>query len=58
MKKEDIITIAQLLSAIKEDIGKIKEAQKNKDVDLLTSAKREILGFQRKLTELLSKNDR
>lgn len=52
-KASDIATMAQLLSAIKDDIGKMREAQKKKDAEQLAGAKREILSFQKKMDELL-----
>ena len=53
MKKEDIIVIAQLLTAIKDSIEKLEEAQKKKDGEMLLAAKREILLFQKKIEEML-----
>lgn len=53
MKKEDIIVIAQLLTAIKDSIEKLEEAQKKKDAEMLLSTKREILMFQKKIDELI-----
>jgi len=48
-----ISEIAQLLSAMKDGIQKIKLSQKKKDAEQLSAAKHEILGFQKKLAELL-----
>jgi len=54
MKEEDnVAVIAQLLSAIKDNIEKLKEARKNRDSELMASSKMEILSFQKKLEELL-----
>ncbi|MBI2452536.1 hypothetical protein HYV50_05705 [Candidatus Pacearchaeota archaeon] len=53
MKKETITLLAQLLTAIKDGLEKIEEAQKNKDAELLATAKQEILLFQKKISELL-----
>ncbi|MFH1425723.1 MAG: hypothetical protein ABIG28_03305 [archaeon] len=49
----DIATVGQILTAIKDSIAEIKKAKKEKDAEDLVVAKREILGFQRKLDELL-----
>lgn len=53
MRKEDLVDVAQLLNAIKEDIEKIKTAQKNKDAEKIAIAKKEILSFQKKISEIL-----
>jgi hypothetical protein len=57
MKKEDrvanVTVIAQLLSAIKDNIEELKKARKIKDGELMAGSKMEILSFQKKLEELL-----
>ena len=53
MEKEDIIVIAQLLTSIKDAIDRLEEAQRNKDVERLNAAKKEILQFQKQISELL-----
>ncbi len=53
MKRERIAVLAQLLSGIKDAIGKLEESQRNKDVELMTEAKEEILYFQREIDKLL-----
>lgn len=53
MKKEEVIVLAQLLTAIKDGIEKLEEAQKKQDAEQLESAKQEILHFQKKVAELL-----
>ena len=53
MEKEEITVLAQLLTAMKDSVEKIEEAQKNKDVEQLAMAKRELLAFQKRLDELL-----
>lgn len=53
MKKEDMEDIAQLLNAMKDAVKKIEVAQKEKDDEQLSAAKREILSFQKKLSEIL-----
>lgn len=50
----DVVTVGQILETIKEGLKKIKVAEKDKNAEELALAKREILGFQRKLDELLS----
>ncbi len=53
MKKEEIAVLAQLLTAIKDTIERLEEAQKKKDSEELEMAKREILSFQKKIDEIL-----
>ena len=53
MKKEDIVTIAQLLNAIKDSLDKLEEALKKKDGEMLASAKQEILMFQQEIDKLI-----
>jgi hypothetical protein len=53
MRKEEIASIAQLLTAIKDEIKRIKKAQKDKDGELLESARHEILMFQKEVDKLL-----
>ncbi len=53
MEKEDIMVIAQLLTSIKDAIDRLDEAQRNKDVEKLNAAKKEILQFQKQISELL-----
>lgn len=53
MKKEEIAVLAQLLTAIKDAIDRLEEAQKKKDAEELEMAKREILSFQKKIDEIL-----
>ncbi|MEK6855244.1 MAG: hypothetical protein AABX73_03400 [Nanoarchaeota archaeon] len=53
MKKEEILILAQLLTAIKDSIVKLEEAQKQKDSEQMALAKKEILNFQRQIDEIL-----
>ncbi len=53
MEKEAISIVAQLLSSIKDAIKKLEEAEKTKDNELMTVAKREILHFQNEINKLL-----
>ncbi|MBU0760639.1 MAG: hypothetical protein KJ600_04610 [Nanoarchaeota archaeon] len=53
MKKENIVVVAQLLTAIKDNIEKIEEAEREKDAEKLSSGRQEILSFQKKIGELL-----
>lgn len=53
MEKEDITLVAQLLTGIKDALGKLEEAQKRKDVEKLNAAKREIMNFQNQIDKLL-----
>jgi len=53
MKKEEIVSIAQLLTAMKDGLAKLDDAEKENDRESVVIAKREILAFQKKLGELL-----
>ena len=53
MKKEEVTTIAQLLTAMKDSVNKMEEAQRNNDAELLATAKREFLALQKRIDELL-----
>lgn len=53
MKKEDIATIAQLLSSMKDMLVKLESANKNRDMARLESIKREILNLQKEIDKLL-----
>lgn len=53
MKKEDLPAIANLLTAMRDTVRKIEEAQKNKDLETLETAKKELVMFSNKLKELL-----
>lgn len=53
MDKEDITLVAQLLTGIKDAVGKLEEAEKKKDLERLNSAKKEILNFQAQINKLI-----
>ncbi|MBU0466083.1 MAG: hypothetical protein KJ718_03495 [Nanoarchaeota archaeon] len=53
MKKEQITVLAQLLTAIKDATEKLEQASREKDAVKMASAKREILNFQKKVSEML-----
>lgn len=53
MKREEITVVAQLLTAIKDALAELEKAQRKNDEERVEMAKREILGFQKKLDELL-----
>ena len=53
MLKEDITAIAQLLTAIKDSVKKLEEAQKRKDIELYNKAKSEILKFKGEIDKLI-----
>lgn len=53
MDKEVISVIAQLLSSMKDAMKKLEEAEKSKNNELATIAKREILNFQNEIKKLL-----
>jgi hypothetical protein len=53
MKKEEVVVVAQLLTAIKDAASKLGDAEKEKDAAKLNSAKKEILSFQKQIQEIL-----
>ena len=53
MKKEEIPVLAQLLTAMRDAAEKLEEAEKENDLTNAAAAKREILTFQKKISELL-----
>jgi hypothetical protein len=53
MKKEDIAILAQLLTAMKDSVSKLEEAQAAKNLEKAAAAKREIITFQKKIEEIL-----
>jgi hypothetical protein len=55
MKKEDLVVLGQLLSAMKDATEKIVNSKKQKDTEQLMQARREILRFQKKIELLLGK---
>ena len=53
MKKEDIILLLQLLQTMKEISSKIEEYYNKGDTDRFNSAKKELLGLQTRVRDLL-----
>lgn len=53
MQKEEINLIAQLLTGIKDALDNLEKAQKKKDMEMMASAKKEILNFQEQIDNLL-----
>ena len=53
MKKEEISVLAQLLTAMSENVDIMEKALKKKDVEKLTAAKAEMISFQKQLEGLL-----
>lgn len=53
MKKEDVAVIAHLLTGMKDAAEKLEEAQKEKDLEMVSKIKKEIMNFQRQIDELL-----
>ena len=53
MQKDEINLIAQLLNSIKDALDELKQAQKKKDLNGQTNAKREIINFQKQIDKLL-----
>jgi hypothetical protein len=53
MKKEEIAVLAQLLTAIKDAVEQMESAERERDAEKIASAKKEILNFQKKISEIL-----
>ena len=53
MKKEDISILAQLLSGMKDALAGLEEADRAKDVEKISEAKKEIRNFQNQIDKLL-----
>lgn len=53
MKKEDILTVAHLLTAMKDAADKLEESQKRKDSENITKAKKEIIALQSQINSLI-----
>lgn len=53
MEKEDVLLLAQLFHTMKELIPKLERAHKKKDAEKLNALKREMMGLQRRINELL-----
>ena len=53
MKKDDITTLAQLLSGMKDAIDKLERAQKQKSIDDINAAKVAIIAFQKEIAKIL-----
>ena len=53
MQKEDIGTIAQLLSGIRDALDKMEKAKRTKEIETFNEAKHEIIEFQEEIKKLL-----
>lgn len=53
MNKEEISSIAHLLSVMKEDAEKLKEAMDKRDAEKVASIKNEMLNLQSQINSLL-----
>lgn len=53
MNKDEISSIAHLLTVMKEDAEKLREAMEKKDAEKITSIKNEILNLQSQINSLL-----
>jgi hypothetical protein len=53
MRKEDVSELAQLLTGMRESLGKLAEAYSEKDAEKLASIKKEILNLQKEIDKLL-----
>lgn len=53
MQKEDVLVISHLLTAIKDAITKLEEAQRKKDNEQFLAAKREIIKLQEQVGKII-----
>ncbi len=53
MKKEDLGILAQLLAAMSDAVDKLEKAEKNKDPEKVSKAKREIARLQDQIKKIL-----
>ena len=53
MRKEDISVLAQLMTAMKDAVNKMAEADRYNDTEQITIAKKEIISFQKQIDKLL-----
>ena len=53
MEKGEITLIAQFLSAMKDAVSKLEEAERKKDQEMLEAAKKEISQFQWQIKKIL-----
>lgn len=53
MKKEKVMVVAQILTAMKDSISELDKAQKIGDSDKIMILKKEILDYQKKIDEML-----
>lgn len=53
MKREEIVLVGQLLTAMRDACAKLEEAKRNKDNEAISTARREILIFQKKIGEII-----
>ena len=53
MKKEEVMILAQLLTAMKDSLDELDRAERTGDRDKVLMVKKEILNFQKKIDETL-----
>jgi hypothetical protein len=53
MNKEDIAVLAQLLSSMKDAVSELEKAQRNKDLEKINLAKKEILMLKEQMDKKL-----
>ena len=53
MRKEDISVLAQLMTAMKDAVNKMVEADRHNDTEQIAIAKKEIISFQKQIDKLL-----
>tara|TARA_Y100000310_G_C20698107_1_gene827178 strand:+ start:6379 stop:6552 length:174 start_codon:yes stop_codon:yes gene_type:complete len=55
MEKSDVLSMAQLLTGIKDALDGLEKAQNKKDLEGMANAKREILSFQHQVERILKR---
>ena len=53
MKKEEVVVLAQLLTAMKDSVNELEKAYRENNKDRILMTKKELLNFQKKIDELL-----
>lgn len=53
MNKEEIMLLAHLLTALKDAVRRLEDAQKRKDTESILTAKREILSLHAQIKTML-----
>ncbi|MEI6731691.1 MAG: hypothetical protein WCK90_03340 [archaeon] len=53
MKREDILVLAQLLTGMKDAVAQMREAEKKKDSERMSSAKKAMIHLKEQIDSIL-----